>query len=242
MSCVRYIDAIVDHACGAEIATDAARHLAACAACRARFEEQRLVLEGLDDELRLALEIVPSDTFARRVHARIEHALARRARLLWWSACGATAAILMVIGINVLRPTDVVRSGPLGSTPQPAPTAASSGPTVPVAPSLVGGRQSVRGPDRPVAHRVRRGPTGEPQVAAMPVAEVLVPPDQQRAIAHLMRLVRNGTLDASRLPVSREGESVTPAELVVPALTIEPIAVPSVEIPIGQVPAGRNLQ
>ena len=200
------------------------------------------MLEGLNDELQRALEIVPSDTFARGVHARIEHAPARSARALWWGACGVAAAILLVIGINVLRSTDVVRSGPSGSTPQPTATAASNAPTVPVAPALVGGRQSVRGPDRPVAHRVRRGSAGERQVAAMPAAEVLVPPDQQRAIAHLMRLVRNGTFDASRLPVSREGESATPAELVVPPLTIEPIAVPSIEIPTNPVSAGRNSQ
>ena len=57
-----------------------------------------------------------------------------------------------------------------------------------------------------------------------------------------MRLVRNGTLDGSRLPVSRQGESATPAELVVPPLTIEPIAVPDVEIPTSPVPTGRNSQ
>jgi hypothetical protein len=79
-------------------------------------------------------------------------------------------------------------------------------------------------------------------MAALPAAEVLVPPDQQRAIAQLMRLVRNGTLDASRFPVDRQGESATPAELVVPPLTIEPIAVPDVEIPTRPVATGRNSQ
>ena len=92
------------------------------------------------------------------------------------------------------------------------------------------------------AHRVRRAPARERQDEALPTAEVLVPPDQQRAIAHLMRLVRAGTFDGSRLPVDRQGESVTPAELVVPPLTIEPIEVPNVEIPTSPVPAGRNSQ
>ena len=242
MSCARHINAIVDHACGADISSEAAGHLAACGACSARFEEQRRVLEGLDDELQRALAVVPSATFARRVHSRIEQAPARFARALWWSACGAAAAILLVIGIDLWRSGGDVRPLLSGSTLQQPATAAKSGPAVPVGPPAVAGRQDARRTDRPVAHDVRRGPARERQDAALPAAEVLVPPDQQRAIAHLMRLVRNGTLDASRLPVSREGESVTPAELVVPPLTIEPIAVPSVEIPTGPVPAGRNSQ
>jgi hypothetical protein len=242
MSCARYITAIVDHACGAEIAPEAARHLAACEACSARFEEQRRMLEGLDDELQRALAVVPSAAFARRVHSRIEHAPARSARVLWWSACGAAAALLLVIGINVLRSTDGVRPRLSDSTLQQPVKTATSAPTGPLVPPVVEGRQDPRRPERPVAHDVRRGPARERQDAAMPAAEVLVPPDQQRAIAHLMRLVRDGTLDASRLPVSREGESATPAELVVPPLTIEPIAVPSIEIPTSPVPAGRNSQ
>ena len=240
MSCARHINAIVDHACGAEIGPEAADHLAACGACSARFEEQRRVLGALDDELQLALAVVPSATFARRVHSRIEHAPARSARALWWSACGAAAAILLVVGMNVFRSADGIRSRPSGPAPPPA-AAARNVPAVPAVPPVIA-RHDVRRFEPPVAHDVRRKPARERQTAATPAAEVLVPPDQQRAIAHLMRLVRNGELDASRLPVSREGESVTPAELVVPPLTIEPIAVPSVEIPTGQVPAGRNSQ
>ena len=204
------------------------------------------MLDGLDDELQRALEIVPSATFARRVHSRIEHTPARSARVLWWGACGAAAAILLVIGMNVWRSADRVRPRPSDSTLQQPATAAAYAPTVPVVPPLVEGRKEERKDDRrkerPVAHHVRRGPAGERQAAAMPAAEVLVPPDQQRAIAHLMRLVRNGTLDASSLLVSRQGESVAPVELVVPPLKIEPIAVPDVEIPTSPVSTGRHSQ
>jgi hypothetical protein len=242
MSCARYSTAIVDHACGAEIAPDAADHLAACRACSARFAEQRRLLEGLDDELQQALAVVPSADFARRVHSRIEHAPASSNRAVWWSACAVAAAILLAIGLNVLRSTDVVSPRPSDAGRQPPATAAINAPAVPVDPPVMEEGRNVRRTERRVAHHVRRGPVQERQVAALPVAEVLVPPDQERAIAHLMRLVRNGTLDASRFPVSRQGESAAPVELVVPPLKIDPIAVPDVEIPTSPVPAGRNSQ
>jgi hypothetical protein len=242
MSCARYISAIVDHACGAGIAPEAADHLATCQTCGARFAEQRRILEGLDDELQRALAVVPSAAFARGVHSRIEHAPAKSARVLWWSACGVAAAILLVIGINLVRSTDGVRPRLSDSALQPPATAATSAPTVPVVPPVVDRQQDARRTERRVVHHVRRRPAHEGQTVALPAAEVLVPPDQQLAIAHLMRLVRNGTLDASRFPVDRQGESATPAELVVPPLTIEPIAVPDVEIPTRPVATGRNSQ
>lgn len=242
MSCARYITAIVDHASGAGIAPEAARHLSGCAACSARFADQRRMLEGLDDELQRALAVVPSAAFARGVHSRIDHAPASSTRALWWGACGVAAAILLVVGINALRSTDGVRPRLADAAPQPPPTAAASAPTVPVVSPVVEKPQAPRRTERPAAHHVRRVPAPEAQTAALPAAEVLVPPDQQRAIVHLLRLVRNGTLDGSRLPVGRQGESAPPAELVVPPLTIEPIAVPDVEIPTSPVATGRNSQ
>jgi hypothetical protein len=241
MSCARHITAIVDHACGAAIAPEAAHHLAACRACGARFEEQRRLLEGLDDELQRALAVVPSATFARDVHSRIEQAPASSVRVLWWSACGVAATILLVVGVSVWRSADGVGPRPSTTLQQPA-TAERSAPAVPVDPPVIKRRPDDRKTERPVARQVRPEPVRERQTAAMPVAEVLVPPDQQRAIAHLMHLVRSGTLDASRLPVSRQGELTTPAELVVPPLKIGPIAVPDVEIPTSPVPTGRNSQ
>jgi len=240
MSCARYVDAIADHACGAEIAPDAARHLAACDACSARFAERRRLVEGLDSQLERALAVVPSATFVRRVRSRIEQSPGPSARLLWWRACGAAAAILLVIGIGVWRSSDGVR--PRTNSAPPEASAESGVPAAPDVPPVVEGPQGVQPVERPVVRHVPRGPALERRPASMPAAEVLVSPDQQRAIAHLMRLVRDGTLDASSLPVSRQDESTAPAALVVPPLTIEPIAVPDVEIPTGPAPAGRNSQ
>ncbi len=202
------------------------------------------MLEGLDDELRQALAVVPSASFVRRVQSHIEQSPRRSARALWWSAwsaCGVAAAILLIIGTGALRSTEGVRPPPSDTALAPT-TAATSVPTSPVVPPAADVPQSDQGPQRPVGQRVRRAPARERQDEALPAAEVLVPPDQQRAVAHLLRLVRNGTFDGSSLPVSRGAESVTPAELVVPPLTIEPIAVPNVEIPTSPVPSGRNSQ
>jgi hypothetical protein len=202
------------------------------------------MLEGLDEELQQALAVVPSATFVRRVQSRIEESPRRSGRALWWSAwsaCGVAAAILLVIWTGALRSTDGVRPPPSDTALAQA-TAATGVPTAPVAPPEADVPQPDRRPERPVGQRVRRAPARERQDQPLPTAEVLVPPDQQRAIAHLMRLVRAGTFDGSRLPVSRGAESVTPAELVVPPLTIEPIEVPNVEIPTSPVPAGRNSQ
>ena len=63
MSCDRYTVAIVDHACGAEIPADAATHLRTCGACSRLFDEQRRLLQDLDQELQRALAIEPSARF-----------------------------------------------------------------------------------------------------------------------------------------------------------------------------------
>ena len=63
MSCDRHTDAIVDHACGAEIAAEAAAHLDGCAACRRMFDEQLRLVRDLDGQVALALQIEPSPRF-----------------------------------------------------------------------------------------------------------------------------------------------------------------------------------
>jgi hypothetical protein len=242
MSCARHIDAITDHAFGAEIAAGAAGHLEACPACRAQFEDQRRLLEGLDGELQRALAIVPSTGFARRVHARIDEQTTVPSWALWWSAYGAAAVILLVVGMGVLRSLDVANPPLSDATLRQPATAASNVPAPPVD-SPVAERVETRRPaTRPFAHLARGGASRARPAAAMPSAEVLVPADHRRAIAHLVQLVRTGRLDASKLPVSPEGESAVPVELVIRPLEIEAIAVPDVEIPTGTVPAGRNSQ
>ena len=71
MSCDRHTIAIVDHACGAEIAAEAAAHLETCAACRRLFDEQQRRLQDLDQELEVMLTIDPSERFVPGVMARV---------------------------------------------------------------------------------------------------------------------------------------------------------------------------
>ena len=74
MSCDRHTDAIVDHACGAEIAAEAAAHLDGCAACRRMFDEQLRLVRDLDGQVALALPIEPSPRFVPEAMARVDRA------------------------------------------------------------------------------------------------------------------------------------------------------------------------
>ena len=84
------------------------------------------MLEGLDDELQRALAVVPSADFARA------RALAYRTRAgeFLLGRCGGArarvaAAILLAIGMNVLRSADGVRPRPSDAGRQPPATAAA---------------------------------------------------------------------------------------------------------------------
>ena len=129
MSCDRYTDAIVDHACGAEIAADAAAHLRSCAACRRMFDEQRQTLQDLDRELETALAIEPSDRFVAETMARVERSSPRWRTAIWWSVpAAAAAAVLILVALGALRfgerkPTDRREPGLLKPRRRLSPTA-----------------------------------------------------------------------------------------------------------------------
>ena len=103
MSCDRYTSAIVDHACGAEIAADAAAHLKVCAACSRMFDEQRRLLQDLDQELQVALAIEPSARFVADAMAGMQRSAQRRRAIIWWSAPVAAAAVLVLLALGSLR-------------------------------------------------------------------------------------------------------------------------------------------
>jgi hypothetical protein len=227
MSCERYAEAIVDHACGADLPPDAAAHLRACDACTALFHEQRRLIDGLDGELRTALAIEPSPQFAPRVRAAIETAPAegRRGPIFWWTGLAAAAAA----GILLVMVPSVERMQPPSATAptRPAPPTAASADTraidasrtprdiAPPPPSFTVARQA---PPQPVKER----PLDEP--------EIIVSEDQQRAVARFVALVRAGQLDTSSLATEPDGEIAPPAELAVSPLAVAPIAIPSVEL------------
>jgi hypothetical protein len=226
MSCERYAEAIVDHACGADLAPDAAAHLRACGACTALLHEQRRLIEGLDGELRTALAIEPSPQFAPRVRAAIETASAsgRRGPMFWWSglAAAAAAGILLVMVPSVERMPPP--AAPVPTRPAP-PTAAST------ATAAIDDTRTPREIDRLVPSGIvaRRAPRQPVKERPLAEPEIIVSEDQQRAVARFVALVRAGRLDASSLATEPDGDIAPPPELAVSPLAVAPIAIPSVE-------------
>ncbi len=119
MSCDRHTDAIVDHACGADIAAEAAAHLDGCTACRRMFDEQLRLVRDLDGQMALALEIEPSPRFVPEARARVERAALGRRTTMWWGGAAAAAAVLMLVTFGSLR------SGEQQGEEQPAAAVAS---------------------------------------------------------------------------------------------------------------------
>src|SRR5262245_12097250 len=103
MSCERYASAIVDHACGAEIAADAAAHLDACAECRRIVDQQRQVLQDLDHELKQLLAIEPSSRFEADVMARVQRPRLNWGSVMWWAVPAAAAALLLFLVLGSPR-------------------------------------------------------------------------------------------------------------------------------------------
>jgi hypothetical protein len=225
MSCERYTEAIADHACGADLPADAAAHLHACAACAAMFEEERHAIDRMDRELQLALAIEPSAHFERAVHARIEAASTPKPHAIWWTALAAAAAAVIVIGLAAIRWTDDTAIPAAGQvTRAESPAAPAIDP--PAATKAVGppepGTTTAPTPER----STRMAP--RPRVkSSLPEVEVIVAPDQARAIERYMALVRSGAALAPNLSTQTD-IGADPPPLVVPPLIVEPLAVSEV--------------
>lgn len=237
MSCDRHTDAIVDHACGAEIAAEAAAHLDGCAACRRMFDAQLRLMRDLDGQMALALEIEPSPRFVPEARARVERAAFGRRTTMWWGSAAAAAAVLMLVTFGTIR------SGERRGEEQPAAAVASivpapvADPTPPrTMPSASAGAMS-----RPIDSRRRvdrpRGIMDRPSRIA---TEVVVPASESRALARYLALVRRGALDASMLPSSDATAAEAPTELVIVPLAVDTLAVTDVKAGIGPVNRGET--
>jgi hypothetical protein len=241
MSCQRYASEITDHACGAEIAPDAAEHLRVCASCRALFDEQRRVLGDMDRELQLALAVEPSERFASGVRARVERAPAVGGAALWWRALAAAAVVIVAIAIGSMtrggRPA-VVREEPLPLGAASAPPVAESAPPL-VASGAPRDDSSRTDSPRRVERTSRRQPT---PAAAAAELQVVVDPKQTSAIARYLSLVRSGTLDTSHLAKPLESGAEPPPDLVVAPLRVQAISVADVEIATGPLADRRGPQ
>jgi hypothetical protein len=228
MSCERYAAAIVDYACGAEIAADARRHLETCEACRARHDEQRRAIEAIDAAIQQALAIEPSPQFERAVRSRIAQAPAPRSFAIWWTALAAAAAVSIVAGLAALRLSERTVDAPREAVARTALPAMPPPQIVPPVPPQPPGPSEVGHRTPPTRHA-----PGEQRAArresTLPIVPVIVPADQSIAIERYLALVRSGVLDASNL-AREDASGGEPPELVVTPLAVQPLTVSDVEI------------
>jgi len=180
MSCETYEDALIDHAFGGPAAAALERHLASCPACRARLREERKLAKAIDTELHDGLDIVPAAGFEGAVRRRVatDHRVASSVRRAGMAVALAAAVTVIAIG---LRPSPSPAPGPPPvriTNERPLPTL----PIVQEAPAPV---------PQPPPHRVPRPPVAP---------EVLVPPDQQRALQRLRESRLTGMMTEPPLP------------------------------------------
>ena len=193
--------------------------------------DQRLI-EECERELRDALAIEPSPDFARQVRARIA---ARPAPVVWWRfALPIAATCVMAVGFTVwmnrekekdvrLTPEATVKAAvaPQGSNEDTSKVDTSKANT-----SLVGSGFS------------RTLTTTSPQSTPAPEPEIIVPPDRALALARLLELTRNGSLNEETLkPVAA---ARPPAELEIKPLVVAPILIPELETPSGTAQGGAD--
>lgn len=222
MSCDRYTVAIVDHACGAEIATDAAAHLRTCGACSRMFDEQRRLVQELDQELQRALAIEPSARFLPDAMAGVERSALRSRRMMWWSAAAAAAAALILVTIGSLR----FGEGRPADRHEPAALPTASSAVVQDRTTSTAAPSATAGDARQLATARRRSERTKTSVrdhGTRIETEVVVPAGQPRALERYLSLVRRGALDTSALANSDRTGVATPADLIIAPLSVEAI-------------------
>jgi hypothetical protein len=226
MSCDEYADAIVDHACGAEIEPDAAAHLAGCRACRQLLDEQRRLVDGVDAELQAALAIEPSPRFAADVMARVERPLPGRRGWVWWTMPAAAAAVLALVVLASMRATGPALEG-TSVAAEPAASAPQAAAPVPHPdPAPARADTSIADVRRPAADRIGRVVSAE---RTAPAVETLVPTDRAVAVTRYLALVQRGALEAPNPAGSQRSENPEPVDLVVAPLSVDAVVLPEVE-------------
>lgn len=229
MSCERFSDAIVDHACGADLDARLAAHLERCAACRQTLDDVRRQLAESETELREALAISASPEFVTRVSERTDSARPAHAwTRAWWVGVAAAASIAFAVAVNVTE------SGRVPDRASRRPTRES----INLAPERrVSSHETTAAAhaEEPAVKTVRssaRTPTVQPRASRAELV-VIVAPDQGRAIARLRELLRNGALDDTTLPK----EATAPTAVLIAPLSIPELSVPDIQ-PVPPPPSG----
>ena len=180
------------------------------------------------EQLRIELSVEPSPEFAAKVRARIAREPKRRwTTMAMWSL--AAAAAVVVLAVVALRPRGE-QGRPIAVKEAPSPVAALAtpaavGPPAPKAPAAEAAPATTPGPARHAVFAAVRHADVERAAAGSPRLEVLVPPDQRRAIDRLISDLNGGRLDPTVLAFASVDQQ---AELAKPAT----IAVAPIEIPV----------
>jgi hypothetical protein len=220
MACDRFTDALRARALGAPLRADAAAHLAVCSHCQATLEAEERLLSTIGQALHEVGVVKPAPEFLSRMRAHVERA-PRWNPGAWWKPAVLAAAALLVAAI-------------VGGRARQDHAAVSS-PATPASVQRTGDARVEKAADGRVIMRpstpANRTRAGRPRVVrAERVAqapEVLVPPDQRRAIHRLFDSLRAGRPDVvSALMSLHGGGSVAePDGLTIAPIQIEPVVV-----------------
>lgn len=235
MGCKQYEDQLMDAALGGlppEREAELPAHLRECVACRAEFERQQHLVAAMDRGLEQMAAVEPSPEMLARIRVKIaeEPAPSRGWLTGWWpAAAGAMAAAVLVVYLLIpkqtAQPPDV--SAPtVASSPQPKPVE-SVAKAVP--PDVV----------KPPRHRVRYAPV-EVAAARPSLPEVLVPRDQERAVAWLYQAMQRqpqritAVLAQEARYKEEQAKPLELARLSIPPLEISPLETESPDTDIRQ--------
>ena len=184
MPCEHYKDALIEAAAtGAGPQGELRAHLAACAPCRAAFEQEQSLFTAIDSGLRTsANDEVPPSLLPRVRAALDEVATSRRGWTANWLALGAVAALVVVIfGAYSVR-----RRSSLENRASTAVNASTKKAIPPSPPSQIPNSEPLTNrssaPQVRTAFHKNSGP--QETLARSPLPEVLIPRDQEVLLAH----------------------------------------------------------
>ncbi len=222
MACLRFADALKDHAAGADLPPGARAHVERCADCREQLARERDLVADITGGLERALRLEPSVEFAAHVRERIA---AEAAAPTWWRAWRLALGIASLVLVAALVATMLaVRTGAPPRVPDVAkgPEPLERVPRNPAVADPIRATAPLAGmtANRTEAVRARPSRSREP--------EVLIARDQQVAMARLFEMLRTGKLDEKVL-VPGGQQDATVGQPVAP-IVVGDLAVPTIEV------------
>jgi hypothetical protein len=185
------------------------------------------------DELRAAMNIKPSPEFEARVRLATRESRPRgaawsehRRRWIWGAVAGGSVAAA-VMAVVLLRSGDTGAPSSVAIA-QPQPIAASG--TLPRSTQQTAAVATRLEPKPTIATRRAARPASADRVTRRE-PEVLVPPDQAIALAHLLQGVSDGRVMIGAIRATEEDVTIAPlpepAPVTVKDVRIEPLPVPA---------------